>query len=237
MEETVTTLLKFLLAAILGGAIGFERERHGQAAGFRTNIIVALAACLMMILSLYIEELYRNFDSSSAIRIDPARIASYAIASMGFLGAGAIIKGQGSIKGLTTAAGLWLVTAIGLSVGAGLFFPAIAITIFSLVILYIMRLFIRPSFTRDTDFILTIIYRNDSKKLENISENIEKIIKKYGGHISNVDFSYNFRFSQCTFIFHFNATDKIQMTQIVEEISLIADSNIEKIEWKKAPVF
>ncbi len=236
MDETITIIFKLLLAAILGGAIGFERERHGQAAGFRTNIIVALAACLMMILSLYIEELYKNFDSSSTIRIDPARIASYAIASMGFLGAGAIIKGQGSIKGLTTAAGLWLVTAIGLSIGAGLFFPAIAVTIFSLIILYIMRLFIRPSFTRDTDFILSITYRNDLKNLKNISENIEEIIKKYKGHISHIDLSYKLPYS-CILTFHFSATDTIEMGQIIEEILSTTGYTIEKIEWKKAPVF
>ena len=110
---------KLLLAAIVGGSIGFEREAHGQAAGFRTYIIVCVGSCLMMLLSLHIEELYRQLSDQSTVRLDPGRIASYAIASMGFLGAGAIIKGKGSVRGLTTAAGLWVVTGIGLSIGAG----------------------------------------------------------------------------------------------------------------------
>src|SRR5512135_2344720 len=110
---------KILLAAILGGAVGFERESHGQAAGFRTNILVCVGACLMMMLSLELEHLFRNLTSETAVRLDPGRIASYAIASMGFLGGGAIIKGKGSVRGLTTAASLWLDTGLGLAVGAG----------------------------------------------------------------------------------------------------------------------
>ena len=113
------TLGKILIAAILGGAVGFERESHGQAAGFRTNLLVSIGACLMMMLSLEMEQLYRHLDSRAVVRLDPGRIASYAIASMGFLGGGAIIKGKGSVRGLTTAASLWLVTGLGLAVGAG----------------------------------------------------------------------------------------------------------------------
>src|SRR3972149_5039668 len=86
--------LKLILAALMGGAIGFERESHGQAAGIRTNLIVSLGACLMMMLSLHIEEIFRHLNASTTVRLDPGRIASYAIASMGFLGAGAIIKGK-----------------------------------------------------------------------------------------------------------------------------------------------
>ncbi len=131
---------KLLLAAVVGGAIGFEREAHGQAAGFRTYLIVGIASCLMMMLSLHMEELYRSLAvDKSVVRLDPGRIASYAIASMGFLGAGAIIKGRGSVRGLTTAAGLWSVTGIGLSIGAGYIFTAIitaAIIIASLYLAY-----------------------------------------------------------------------------------------------------
>jgi putative Mg2+ transporter-C (MgtC) family protein len=127
MNETLEHLGKLVLAAAAGGAIGFEREAHGQAAGFRTYVLVGVASCLMMMLSLHIEELYRELVAeSSVVRLDPGRIASYAIASMGFLGAGAIIKGRGSVRGLTTAAGLWSVTGIGLAIGAGYIFLALA---------------------------------------------------------------------------------------------------------------
>jgi putative Mg2+ transporter-C (MgtC) family protein len=129
---------KLLLAAIIGGAIGFEREAHGQAAGFRTYLIVGVASCLMMMLSLHMEELFRALPvDRSVVRLDPGRIASYAIASMGFLGAGAIIKGKGSVRGLTTAAGLWSVTGIGLSIGAGYIYTAIVTTLIILASLYL----------------------------------------------------------------------------------------------------
>ena len=110
-------LTKLVIAAVIGGAIGFEREAHGQAAGLRTYILVSVGACLMMMLSMEMEHFYRHLSvDQSVVRLDPARIASYAIASMGFLGAGAIITGKGTVRGLTTAAGLWLVTGIGLGV-------------------------------------------------------------------------------------------------------------------------
>lgn len=139
MDATLTPILKILMAAALGGAIGYERETHGQFAGFRTNLLVSVGACLMMLLSLHMEELFRSVSADAAVRIDPGRIASYAIASMGFLGGGAIIKGKGTVRGLTTAASLWLVTGIGLSVGAGYILPATATALASLVILYHSR--------------------------------------------------------------------------------------------------
>ena len=107
MNHITWELSRLVLAAVVGAAIGFEREAHGQAAGLRTFILVTVGACLMMMLSLEMEELHRHLAvDQSVVRLDPARIASYAIASMGFLGAGAIITGKGSVRGLTTAAGL-----------------------------------------------------------------------------------------------------------------------------------
>ncbi|MBF0317837.1 MAG: MgtC/SapB family protein [Nitrospirae bacterium] len=140
MNEWSTISMQFgklLLSAVLGGIIGFERESHGQAAGFRTYLVVSTGACLMMLLSLHIEAIYHSFDvGQSVVRLDPGRIASYAIASMGFLGSGAIIKGRGSVRGLTTAAGLWIATGIGLSIGAGLVYQTLFATCVILVALY-----------------------------------------------------------------------------------------------------
>jgi putative Mg2+ transporter-C (MgtC) family protein len=138
MDTITYDIGKLLLAAAVGGAIGFEREAHGQAAGFRTYLIVGVSSCLMMMLSLHMEELFRSLPADkSVVRLDPGRIASYAIASMGFLGAGAIIKGKGSVRGLTTAAGLWSATGIGLAIGAGYIITAIATTAIILASLYL----------------------------------------------------------------------------------------------------
>jgi putative Mg2+ transporter-C (MgtC) family protein len=160
---------KILLAAILGGAIGFERESHGQAAGFRTNILVSVGACLMMMLSLEMEHLFRHLTSDAVVRLDPGRIASYAIASMGFLGGGAIIKGKGSVRGLTTAASLWLDTGLGLAVGAGYFLPAIATAAVCLLILYNLRHF-KDYFSRDIYTVLTLTFHEFGRPLEDVRE-------------------------------------------------------------------
>lgn len=167
LHEALRELGQLLIAALLGGAIGFERETHGQAAGVRTNILICVGSCLLMILSLHMEEIFRHLNVESTVRLDPGRIASYAIASMGFLGAGAIIKGRGSVRGLTTAAGLWLVTGIGLTVGAGLMFPAVASTLISLVVLYGLRR-LKPLVSRDIYTILTLRFSDNSNALDDV---------------------------------------------------------------------
>jgi len=137
-ERILMDIGKLLLAALVGGAIGLEREAHGQAAGFRTYLIVGVASCLMMMLSLHMEELFRSLAvDKSVVRLDPGRLASYAIVSMGFLGAGAIIKGKGSVRGLTTAAGLWSVTGIGLAIGAGFIMTAVVTAVIIIASLYL----------------------------------------------------------------------------------------------------
>jgi putative Mg2+ transporter-C (MgtC) family protein len=168
-QISLVEITKLILAAVLGGAIGFERESHGQAAGIRTNTLVSVGACLMMMLSLNMEAIFRHLTVDSVVRLDPGRIASYAIASMGFLGAGAILKGKGSVRGLTTAAGLWLVTGIGLSIGAGYIFPAVASTLLSLLVLYNIRL-LKPFFKRDIYTILIMKFDGRDCPLDQIKK-------------------------------------------------------------------
>jgi len=131
-------LFRLGVAAVLGFLLGLERELHGRAAGLRTNTIVTVSSCLLMIISLDFQELFTNLSSYSVVRLDPSRVASYAVAGMGFLGAGAIIHGRGSVQGLTTAAGLWSGNAIGLAVGAGFIIQAVAALAFILSILILI---------------------------------------------------------------------------------------------------
>lgn len=129
---------RILLAALLGFLIGMERERHGRAAGLRTCILVATAGALLMTLSLHLAQLFAPAGEASAFRLDPGRLPSYAIAGMGFLGAGAIIQGRSTAVGITTAAALWTSTGAGLAVGAGLYLPAfvtVAVALVALVLL------------------------------------------------------------------------------------------------------
>jgi putative Mg2+ transporter-C (MgtC) family protein len=123
--------LRLLLAALLGSVIGFERERLLWAAGLRTHMLVSVGSCLFMIVSAY------GFAGviGPGIVLDPSRIAAGVVSGVGFLGAGSIILRNEVVKGLTTAASLWAVAAVGLAVGGGLYLAAGAATLIILVIL------------------------------------------------------------------------------------------------------
>lgn len=137
--DQLTMIGRIALAALLGLLIGLERERHGRAAGLRTCMLVAMAGALIMSLSLHLSQLYAPAGVSSMIRMDPSRLASYAIAGMGFLGAGAIIQGRASARGVTTGAAMWTCTVLGLAVGAGLYLPAAATVVLVLFALIFLR--------------------------------------------------------------------------------------------------
>jgi len=127
-----TLIFRLVLAAVLSGAIGFEREFHGRAAGFRTHILLCVGSTLIMLTSIHIFDLYYTKAS-----VDPARIAAGVITGIGFLGAGTIMHSRSSIRGLTTAASLWVVAGIGLAVGSGLYLGSIATTILAIVTLMV----------------------------------------------------------------------------------------------------
>jgi len=115
--------LRLLLACIFGGILGYERERNDSPAGFRTHILVSLGSALIMVLSMY------GFNDFVSVNKDPARLAAQVVSGIGFLGAGTILRDDTSIKGLTTAASLWVVAAIGLAAGAGFYFSAFFVTV------------------------------------------------------------------------------------------------------------
>jgi putative Mg2+ transporter-C (MgtC) family protein len=129
--------LRLGVAAVLGSAIGLERERLERAAGLRTHALVSLTACLLMIVSAYGFSDVLNTQPNTTL--DPSRIAAQVVTGIGFLGAGVIIFRKNSIRGLTTAASLWAVAAIGLANGGGLIWPAIIATAIILALQTLLR--------------------------------------------------------------------------------------------------
>ena len=128
-----STIFKLILSIVAGGLVGLNRERHKQPAGFRTHILICMGATLLMVLSIYIPQTYLDFKNG-----DPSRIAAQVVSGIGFLGAGAIIRLGTSIKGITTAASIWLISAVGLCIGAGLYaisLVAVAFALFTLIVL------------------------------------------------------------------------------------------------------
>ncbi len=120
---------RLAVGLVLGALIGFERELHRQPAGFRTHSLVALGSALFTVISAY------GFTGPS---IDPTRIAAQIVSGIGFIGAGTILQYRGSVRGLTTAASLWSVAAIGMAAGAGLLAMAIVGTLLILVVLAVL---------------------------------------------------------------------------------------------------
>lgn len=124
MPFAVEIVLRLLLAGLLGGLIGYEREHTNRPAGFRTHILVCMGAALVMVTSEFIFGKYGELTD-----VDPARLGAQVISGIGFLGAGTIIRDGFNVRGLTTAASLWAVSCVGIAVGTGFYGGAIAATI------------------------------------------------------------------------------------------------------------
>jgi putative Mg2+ transporter-C (MgtC) family protein len=140
-------LFRLSLAAVLGGAIGFERELRDREAGLRTHLLVCVGAALFTIVSAYGFEGFLT-SGDQVIRADPTRIAAQVVTGIGFLGAGAIIRQGLSVRGLTTAATLWVAAAIGIAAGAGYFSGAIVGTAITIVALWPLRIGAHAVFER-----------------------------------------------------------------------------------------
>lgn len=132
---TASSIFKLVLSLTLGCCVGMERKRKGQIAGLRTFALISMGATLAMILSIYVPQEYLGLKNG-----DPGRIAAQVITGIGFLGAGAIIQSKGSVRGLTTAAGIWMVATIGLAVGVGMYLVSIIATALIIFILMILEM-------------------------------------------------------------------------------------------------
>lgn len=136
-SETII-LIRLAFAGLLGAVIGFEREAHGIGAGLRTHILVAVAAALFTTLAM---ELYHLGDLNEAGRVDPIRAVEAVTAGIAFLGAGAIFQARGSVRGLTTGAGMWLAGAVGIACALGYYIIALAVAIFAVLVLAVLKAF------------------------------------------------------------------------------------------------
>ncbi len=165
-------LASLLVAVILGGAIGLERELRGKAAGLRTNILICVGAALFTQLSVDV----------GGVRGDPARIAAQIVTGVGFLGAGTILHGRGSVTGLTSAATIWLVAAIGMAVGAGHLYEGAGATLLVLIVLRVLAAFERVLQRRTMVSRLVVEVARDPKRLEAI----ERLVREAGVEIDEV---------------------------------------------------
>lgn len=181
-------IISIFIAAMLGGLIGLEREYRAKEAGLRTHFLVALGSALFMVLSQY------GFDSiisdgTPNVSLDPSRIASQVVSGIGFIGAGIIIFQKNVIRGLTTAAGLWVTAAIGMTCGAGLYLLATATTVLVLLCLEALNAILQRFGGRNVsvtfyapskDVIRGVIKRMKHEKVEVFSYSMREVTTSEG---------------------------------------------------------
>jgi putative Mg2+ transporter-C (MgtC) family protein len=132
MDSNWETIFRLVLAAVLGACVGLERELHGRPAGLRTYLILSLGSCLIMVVSEYLAVDFHGKFPGLPMQVDPGRIAAQAVTGIGFLGAGVILRYKDTVRGLTTAACIWTVCAVGLAVGGGFYLIGTVVTALTL---------------------------------------------------------------------------------------------------------
>jgi putative Mg2+ transporter-C (MgtC) family protein len=133
-------IARIAVGAALGGVIGYERDRHGRPVGLRTHLIVAMAAATFMVISSQFVY-WQHYGKDDLVEVDSSRIAASVVSAVGFLAGGAILRPGVTVQGVTTAAGLWLVTAIGMSAGAGMYAISVTVTAMGITGLTVLRRF------------------------------------------------------------------------------------------------
>lgn len=218
-NDSFAIVIRLLVAALLASIIGIEREFKRHPAGLRTHILVGVGSCLMMILSMYGFESFRNTDLN--IRFDPSRIPSYVISGIGFIGAGTILVHGRTVKGLTTAASIWIVAGIGLVVGAGMFFEAFLTTIIVVISLWLLAR-IEPlsekKFRQQQLFVHVtgsdVSYNDFTKIFDTLHIQVEKVsvekIKRFDETIT-------------TYQFYFRAFQAKKMNTLIHRLQQLTD--------------
>jgi putative Mg2+ transporter-C (MgtC) family protein len=219
--STAEALLRLLLAAGLGGAIGLEREWRDHEAGFRTHLIVALGACVFTLVSAYAWTDW-TFSTASGVVFDPTRIAAQIVTGIGFLGAGAIIVRGLSVRGLTTAATLWVVAAIGMAAGTGYYAVAVGASALVLVSLGPLKLVsarvlsqVRPE---EAELGIQLVPDGDGTR---VLERIEEL----GGQVAHVEFG-----DDRTLDVTLRALRRSESIRVAEKVNELDD--VERVQWR-----
>ncbi|MGL4760480.1 MAG: MgtC/SapB family protein [Sarcina sp.] len=168
-----TIVIRLLLACIIGGVIGYEREKHNRAAGFRTHILVCVGACIISLIEMrmeeeFLKEYYTYGIDTGGIQLTRGRLAAQVISGIGFLGAGTIIVHKGSIKGLTTAASLWVVACLGIAVGYGQTWVAILGVGLALITLILLGFLQDKLINKNLKYKLEITYLNKKEVMYHV---------------------------------------------------------------------
>lgn len=223
MIEWTEIATRLALAAIFGAIIGIERERKNWVAGLRTHMLVCVGSALAMIVSAYG---FMDVLSEGRIVLDPARVAAQVISGIGFLGAGTILflESGGIVRGLTTAAGLWTVAAIGLATGSGMYFAALITTALAIIILFLLQVLENKFAGKYKKRKLEIVTPNEMKSLQIVNDVFENEFL----HVSSC--SVKKEPHAYTILFTLHKADKRQLNQLINKVQ--ADPDVQEVLWE-----
>ncbi|MFA7158104.1 MAG: MgtC/SapB family protein [Kiritimatiellia bacterium] len=220
-----TWLPRILLAILLGGVVGFERQYHGRAAGLRTHILVCLGAALITLASFGL--IGAEVASASSIRSDPARIAAGVITGIGFLGGGVIMRFRDHVRGLTTAASIWFTAGLGVIIGLGFTTMAVTTTVLEQVTLVGLAYFEK--------FIPTFHYRDllvtaAGKNMEIIEDSCRAALDEFAVKVSDIECEFMPGNDQVKLVFHLKLRGKRINTEIIRRLSAL--DGVKQIAWR-----
>lgn len=206
---------RLLLGALLGGVIGFERHAHGRPAGLRTHILVCESFVLVMLVSQYYPQFHAALDPSY-IRLDPIRLAAGAMTGVGFLGAGVIIKTGVTVQGLTTAASIWIVSAIGLAVGGGLYAAAVTAFLVTWLTLWTLRI-LEMRIGRLTYKTVTVTEKDHGAGEQAVLD----VLERHGAVVENVGYERDIERGEYTWQLTVAFKGQPPLREIVAELSAV----------------
>jgi putative Mg2+ transporter-C (MgtC) family protein len=225
-QEDLVIVGRVAGALVIGAMIGFERSFHGRPAGFRTHSLVCIASAILMIVTVYQNE-WMTHLTHEAIRTDPTRMAQGIMTGIGFLGAGVIFKEGLTVRGLTTAASIWITSAIGILVGIGFWMPAVIGTVATLIVLALFRVIENrlPS-----EFYAHHMLRFPRDRVLG-EEDLRKLIGDHGFTIANL----SSRLAEGGQQFEYRMTIKTRDRKAAEALSQHLRGMPEVIEFRIAP--
>jgi len=214
-----TILLRLGLSFVAGAIIGFERETHQQPAGLKTHMLICIGSTLIMLLSIYIPQTFNTMQNG-----DPGRIAAQVVTGVGFIGAGAILRMGINVRGLTTAASIWAIAAVGLAIGAGMYVPAFISVGLILIVLIVVEQLEKYFFT-PLSIKLLIIKSNSAA-----SDEATKLLL-HNNHIRIIDVNPSYvEPNNYIFTYRLGAPENAQWVELSQKM-IKNDHNILEIEF------
>lgn len=207
------SIFRLIVSMLLGMVVGAERKRKGQTAGIRTFALISMGACLAMLLSIYVPQEYMGLKNG-----DPGRIAAQVITGIGFLGGGAMIQMRGTVKGLTTAAGIWITAIIGMAVGIGMYLVSITATCLVLIALITFEQYSKRKKIGQDSKVINITVDGI---LKNIDE-YQKVLNDNDIHLSTfyVEYDYDKNITELNFVILVHSyTDVLPVLNLISHVS------------------